>query len=270
MDTGDAAARTAEASGSQEPAALLALKEKAAAGNQTAGTSNGSSPCPSDSTDNTEKPSAANSEAPNGNGESKAMAIADQPSPAAQQGVHVHAIPSRPYVAPAGLSEHGQKIAKELKSVLEGPADRVVETLLDTPFCESTGENSRRVDTRVMFALHQLLQETLKANPESTVEVFKRMLAIKIMLKRPEDAAFASMQHPISLLLINKEERKACLVRTCICSADLRLVHPLLCTRLQVVSGFLTLLHVSRLGVNCGPAVSCQGTGTAAQSHPEL
>jgi hypothetical protein len=44
-----------------------------------------------------------------------------------------------------------------------------------------------------MFALHQLLQESLKANPESTVEVFKRMLAIKMMLKRPDDPAFASV-----------------------------------------------------------------------------
>lgn len=101
-------------------------------------------------------------------------------------------IPSKPYQVPTNLSEHGKKLYTELQSVLDGPADQVAETLLQTAFCETAGENTRRVDTRVMFALHQLLTETLKANPESTVEVFKRMLAIKMMLKRPDNTSIAS------------------------------------------------------------------------------
>lgn len=185
MFAGDDTSKTAEVSGAE---GLAAPAPEAVNGAPV--TSTTSSAAPSEAADETEKPVNSLSDAEASNGQSKAVTEAAADKPAAEQ--PIQGIPSKPYKAPAGLSELGQKIHTELKSVLEGLADKVGETLLETPFCESTGDNTRRVDTRVMFALHQLLQETLRADPESIVEVFKRMLAIKMMLKRPDDAAFAS------------------------------------------------------------------------------
>jgi hypothetical protein len=102
-------------------------------------------------------------------------------------------IPSKPYKPPPNLSEQGRELYESLKSVLDGPADRIGHTLLETSFCEEAGDNTRRVDTRVMFVLHQLLQETMKAQPDSTIEPFKRMLAIKMMIQKPDDPGFASV-----------------------------------------------------------------------------
>jgi hypothetical protein len=188
MVAGDAAKKI------KEPAGLEQQATAANAIETTAKDPSSAQPSETANDINKHETSASNGQASNGSGELKAAtAGTDKSGPAGtQQGMQPNRIPSKPYQVPAGLSDLGRRIYADLKSVLDGPADKVGETLLNTPFCESTGKNTRRVDTRVMFALHQLLQETLKANPESSVEVFKRMLAIKMMVNRPDDPAFAS------------------------------------------------------------------------------
>jgi MYND finger len=136
IDAGHAATKVIDASGAElqvTPAAVTETTVK-----DTTGAAR-----PSETAEDSHKLeiSASNGQTLDGNGESKATAEGAEKSAAsaAQQVMPVQGIPSKPYQVPAGLSDLGRKIYAELKSVLDGPADKVGETLLETPFCESTG-----------------------------------------------------------------------------------------------------------------------------------
>lgn len=101
-------------------------------------------------------------------------------------------IPSRAYEAPPGLSAKGRAAYDKVKPILDKTIDQLHKTIVDTEYCEATDENTRKIDIRILGTLFDLLGETMRADPNSASEVFKRFLSIKNMTKRPDDPAVAS------------------------------------------------------------------------------
>lgn len=119
-------------------------------------------------------------------------ATAPAPASGAPNGMQKITIPSRPYTPPSNLSAKGRAAYEKVKPVLDNTIDQLHKTIVDTEFCEATDENTRKIDIRILGTLFDLLGETMRADPNSAAEVFKRFLSIKNMTKRPDDPAVAS------------------------------------------------------------------------------
>lgn len=101
-------------------------------------------------------------------------------------------IPSRPYIPPSNLSAAGRALYEKVKPILDNTIDKLAQTIVDTEFCEATDENTRKIDIRILQTLFDLLGETMRADPNSAAEVFKRFVSIKNMTKRADDPGAAS------------------------------------------------------------------------------
>eukprot|EP00892_Ulva_mutabilis_P009680 jgi/Ulvmu1/7084/UM033_0145.1 len=110
----------------------------------------------------------------------------------APNGMQKITIPSRPYVPPPNLSAAGRALYEKVKPVLDNTIDKLAQTIVDTEFCEATDENTRKIDIRILQTLFDLLGETMRADPNSASEVFKRFVSIKNMTKRADDPGAAS------------------------------------------------------------------------------
>jgi hypothetical protein len=101
------------------------------------------------------------------------------------------AFPSQPYQLPSNISDRGKTLYGKLKPILDGPPQMVHQTLTETEWCTTEGDK-RKVDTRVIYALAELMQETVRAEPHTAAEVFKRMIAIKSFVQHSDDLMFSS------------------------------------------------------------------------------
>lgn len=102
-------------------------------------------------------------------------------------------IPSRPYVPPSNLSAKGRALYEKVKPILDNTIDKLAQTIVETEFCEATDENTRKIDIRILATLFELLGETMRADPNTASEVFKRFLSIKNMTRHSDDPGAASV-----------------------------------------------------------------------------
>ena len=124
-----------------------------------------------------------------------AAAVATAPAsgqPQAEAKPAATAIPCRPYTLPSGISEQAKTIYEKIKPILDTTPEHMNNAIGETPFCLSSEGNNKRIDTRIIYAFSEFLQESVKADPGSAGEVFKRMLALKIFLKHGDHFLFAS------------------------------------------------------------------------------